>query len=209
MGETNVNVYKIRVSKLCLTRFFLLCQFRPKNLLVVDHRSQLQLVKFRIEVTTVPEFIKPIAFVGILAAISILGIGVYTQISKPCGLREKKEFGVFCVPDSIISSGGKAFPFANKLNNTYRDQGVEAFKQGKYQQASDLFKKSLGEYPNDPEVLIYKNNAQARLQPYPFKIAVVVPITPDSSSRAEEILRGVAQSQEKFAQNRGLTAIFM
>ncbi|MFL0605456.1 ABC transporter substrate-binding protein, partial [Cylindrospermopsis raciborskii] len=81
---------------------------------------------------------------------------------------------------------------------------MKAFKQGKYQEASELFKKSLGEYRNDPEVLIYKNNAQARLQPYPFKIAVVVPITPDSSSRAEEILRGVAQSQEKFAQNRGL-----
>jgi ABC-type branched-subunit amino acid transport system substrate-binding protein len=154
--------------------------------------------------TTVPEFIKPIAFVGILAAISILGIGVYTQISKPCGLGEKKEFGVFCVSDSTISSGGKAFPFNNRPNNTYRDQGVKAFKQGKYQEASELFKKSLGEYRNDPEVLIYKNNAQARLQPYPFKIAVVVPITPDSSSRAEEILRGVAQSQEKFAQNRGL-----
>ncbi|MDJ0578473.1 hypothetical protein [Crocosphaera sp.] len=50
--------------------------------------------------------------------------------------------------------------------------GIEAFKEGNYSQAISQFKTSLQLQPNDPEALIYLNNAQAAKN-NPIKIAVV------------------------------------
>ena len=64
------------------------------------------------------------------------------------------------------------------------------------------FAASLQEYPNDPETLIYKNNAQAQSR-NPLKIAVVVPIT-SNLDFAQEMLRGVAMAQNKINQEGGI-----
>jgi hypothetical protein len=60
-------------------------------------------------------------------------------------------------------------------------------------------------YRKDPELIIYLNNAKARLAEFshkdrkPYVLAVVIPASAeDSADVAQEILRGVADAQEKF-----------
>ncbi|MBD2133870.1 ABC transporter substrate-binding protein [Sphaerospermopsis sp. FACHB-1094] len=143
-------------------------------------------------------------FLGGLAIIFLLGFGGYTVFfSKPCPTGEKKEFGFWCVVDnSRISRGDRIF-FPNIINR-FRDQGIQAFKKGDYQQAEKLFKQAVEANQNDPEVLIYYNNSLALQQGSPFTFAVVVPIDNTSTSNGEEILRGVAAAQNQFNQNTGL-----
>jgi len=81
--------------------------------------------------------------------------------------------------------------------NPDRDQGVEFFKQGKYQQAINSFTQAVANIPNDPESRIYLNNVRALKQTNPYTLAVVVPVE-SREDVAKEILRGVADAQIKF-----------
>ncbi|MTJ17436.1 MULTISPECIES: ABC transporter substrate-binding protein [unclassified Dolichospermum] len=136
-----------------------------------------------------------------LAGVVVIGVGI-SQSLRTCPPGERKELGVFCVVDnSGISRGNRTF--FPEINNTYRDQGIQAFKKGNYQEAIKLFKEAVNANHNDPEVLIYYNNALARKQGSPFTLAVVVPIVPIRGV-AQEILRGVAQAQDQFNQKNGL-----
>ncbi|MBD2515062.1 ABC transporter substrate-binding protein [Nostoc sp. FACHB-973] len=133
------------------------------------------------------------AFVG-------TGIG---HFSTGCFASENKVFGVFCGNNltNYLSSGDRTFfPI---INNTYRDQGIESFKKGNYQDAVKLFKQAVTANPTDPEVLIYYNNALARNKGDYFTLAVVVPAD-NNTSFAPEILRGVAQAQQEFNEKDGL-----
>jgi branched-chain amino acid transport system substrate-binding protein len=85
--------------------------------------------------------------------------------------------------------------------NPDKQKGIEAFAKGDYQEAIASFKKSLLQQPNDPEILIYLNNAQAGNNP--LKIAVSVPIGTNLNV-AQEILRGVATAQDEINQNGGI-----
>jgi phosphate transport system substrate-binding protein len=79
--------------------------------------------------------------------------------------------------------------------------GVQAFAQKNYVSAVSNFTESLRFNQNDPETLIYLNNAQIRLYQRPsYRIAVEVPIG-TGMNVAEEILRGVAQAQEEAKAN--------
>jgi ABC-type branched-subunit amino acid transport system substrate-binding protein len=139
-----------------------------------------------------------------LAGVVVIGVGI-SQGWRTCPPGERKELGVFCVVDnSRISRGNRTFFPEN--NNTYRDQGIRAFQQGNYQKAITLFQQAVDANKNDPEVLIYYNNALARKQGSPFTLAVVVPLdkNQDDRNNGKEILRGVAQAQEQFKQKNGL-----
>ncbi|MDM3848911.1 MAG: ABC transporter substrate-binding protein [Aphanizomenon gracile PMC627.10] len=138
-----------------------------------------------------------------LAGIIVLGAGI-SQVFKTCPTGERKESGVFCVVDnSRISRGDRTF--FPEINNTFRDKGIQAFQQGNYPQATNLFQKAVKANQNDPEVLIYYNNSLARQQGSPFTLAVVVPLDKNTTTdTAKEILRGVAQAQNQFNQNKGL-----
>ncbi|MDJ0508538.1 MAG: ABC transporter substrate-binding protein [Crocosphaera sp.] len=85
--------------------------------------------------------------------------------------------------------------------------GISAFQQGNYSEAVAQFKTSLQLQRNDPEALIYLNNAKAATN-NPFKIAVVVPIGANLNI-AKEMLRGVAQLQEKVNQAGGINGKFL
>ncbi|MFM6071410.1 MAG: hypothetical protein ACKPB9_07475, partial [Dolichospermum sp.] len=123
-----------------------------------------------------------------------IAIAVVSLVISPgfrtCQPGEKKEFGVFCVADnSKISRGERTlFPVTT---NIFRDQGIEAFQKGDYEQAAKFFKQAIQANGNDPEVVIYYNNALARQAGFPLTLAVVV-------RSAEGVLRGVAQAQEQF-----------
>lgn len=83
-----------------------------------------------------------------------------------------------------------------------KQAGIEAFAKGDYTQAIAQFQSSLQVRRNDPETLIYLNNAQA-VSNNPIKIAVIVPIG-GNLNVAKEILRGVAQAQNSINRSGGI-----
>ncbi|ACB52360.1 unknown [Crocosphaera subtropica ATCC 51142] len=74
-----------------------------------------------------------------------------------------------------------------------------------YQMAMDKLTQSLQTYPNDPEALIYLNNAQIGNNKS-YSIAVAAPIATNTNG-AKEILRGVAQAQQEINQAGGIKGI--
>jgi ABC-type branched-subunit amino acid transport system substrate-binding protein len=148
--------------------------------------------------------IKTIATVaGIIVLVSVGGIGIY-KWSSSCPAGQQKVNGIFCVTleqnNNIISRGERTL--FSTSHNPYRNQGITAFKQGNYKQAVNYFAQAVQNDSNDPEVLIYYNNALARQQGSPFTFAVVVPVK-NIESVAQEILRGVAFAQNRFNANGG------
>ncbi len=102
--------------------------------------------------------------------------------------------------ESESGSIGNRLLIQEKVNPD-KQKGIEAFAKGDYQEAIASFKKSLLQQPNDPEALIYLNNAQAENNA--LKIAVSVPIG-SNLNVAQEILRGVATAQDEINQNGGI-----
>jgi branched-chain amino acid transport system substrate-binding protein len=150
-----------------------------------------------------PPILIIIILVCLSVSTSIILATIYGLYNQPCPAGEKKEFGIWCVVDnSRISQGDKTL-FPN-ITNIPRDQGIQAFKKGDYQQAEKLFEQAIQANNNDVESRIYYNNALARKQGSPFTLAVVVPIDRETNNIAQEILRGVAQAQNQFNQNKGL-----
>ncbi len=96
-----------------------------------------------------------------------------------------------------FSSGDRRL-FTNQVN-PHADKGIDAFKAGKYEEASQHFTQAVKTVRNDPEVQIYLNNSQARKRGKSFILAAVVPVD-QRSTNAEEMLRGVAQAQTQFNQ---------
>ncbi|MBE9159428.1 ABC transporter substrate-binding protein [Nodosilinea sp. LEGE 06152] len=73
--------------------------------------------------------------------------------------------------------------------------GAAAYASGDYATAAARFETARNAVRNDPEALIYLNNAKLGSTPV-LGIAVVVPIG-DSPNTARELLRGVAQAQDE------------
>ncbi len=107
-------------------------------------------------------------------------------------------FLVFYKPQKShnISAGEQILIVANATNQ--KQQGTEAIQKRDFVLAQRQFNQSLAQYPNDPETLIYLNNA--KLGDKAKTIAVSVPIS-SNLNVAQEILRGVAQAQDEI--NRG------
>jgi branched-chain amino acid transport system substrate-binding protein len=95
-----------------------------------------------------------------------------------------------------ISEGDVAiFPEDGTFAKT---QAMEAYGKGNYAQSQDFFTQSLQQRPNDPEALIYKNNAIAALSATPpIKIAIAISGSADGSG-SREVLRGAAQAQQEL-----------
>jgi ABC-type branched-subunit amino acid transport system substrate-binding protein len=100
----------------------------------------------------------------------------------------------------VVTSGeSKLF---NSKTNFDLNKGIDAFRTGNYQKAIYFFRKAVEAAPNDPEPRIYLNNAKARQQGSPFKLAVAVPADYQADP-AQETLRGVADAQTKFNNTGG------
>ncbi|MCP6759530.1 MAG: ABC transporter substrate-binding protein [Fischerella sp. CENA71] len=99
-----------------------------------------------------------------------------------------------------FSDGNKIL--VKTVETELKKQGVQAFSGRNYHQAFEKFQKSLQIQPNDPESLIYLNNAKIGEQAA-LTIGVAVPIgtNPDV---AQEILRGVAQYQDEINRQGGI-----
>ncbi|MFN6535342.1 MAG: ABC transporter substrate-binding protein [Nostoc sp. EkiNYC01] len=156
------------------------------------------------------------AIVTIFGFIALV-ILLFNRLSTPCPQGQKKiSFGFFCeksevknptLPNSINISNGEDILFSNITNSNpkyriSRQEGVEAYKYKQYTTAKQHFQNARQANINDPEVLIYQNNALARENGKPFIFAVAVPVN-NAQSIAQEILRGVAQAQNQFNADGG------
>jgi ABC-type branched-subunit amino acid transport system substrate-binding protein len=98
-------------------------------------------------------------------------------------------------------SEGKRTFFPDIYPNFNRTIGIEAFRKGDYSTAIKFFKQATIAIPNDPEVRIYYNNARAIEHGNPLTLAVVLPVNSRKESSLE-VLRGVAQAQDSFNEQR-------
>jgi branched-chain amino acid transport system substrate-binding protein len=99
-----------------------------------------------------------------------------------------------------ISLGDKILVAAD--TSSQKQAGVQAFAKGDFTNAVTQFQSSLQAKRNDPESLIYLNNAKAA-NSNSLKVAVSVPIA-NNVNIAQEILRGVAQAQDELNRAGGI-----
>jgi branched-chain amino acid transport system substrate-binding protein len=99
-----------------------------------------------------------------------------------------------------LSNGEKILIAAD--TNPNKQAGVEAIANNDFSTATTKLAASLQNNPNDPEALIYLNNAKIGTR-NALKIAVSIPIG-SNLNVAKEILRGVAQAQDEVNQSGGI-----
>jgi branched-chain amino acid transport system substrate-binding protein len=92
--------------------------------------------------------------------------------------------------------------------NPNKQAAVQAFAAADYRDAITKYDASLKIKRNDPEALIYKNNAMAIASGDFLTIAVSVPIG-GNLNVAEEILRGVAQVQQEVNDRGGINGNYL
>ncbi len=102
-----------------------------------------------------------------------------------------------------ISSGERVLIADGALPE--KQAGTRAIAAGSTHQAVNNLENALRVNPNDPEALIYLNNARLADQKT-YTIAVSVPLSHDLNS-ALEVLRGVAQTQNEINQSGGIGGI--
>lgn len=102
--------------------------------------------------------------------------------------------------DNRISTGADLL--LPGMSSPTKQAGVTAFSQKRYPEAIAQFQSALQQQRNDPESLIYLNNAKAMTGEF-LAISVSVPIG-SNLNVAQEILRGVAQSQDEVNQAGGI-----
>lgn len=92
-----------------------------------------------------------------------------------------------------------------QTTTSQKEFAVAAFAKGNYDEAAFLLSESLNIFANDPEALIYLNNALIGRETS-YSIAVSVPIGSNVNA-AKEILRGVAQGQKLLNQEGGFNGV--
>jgi branched-chain amino acid transport system substrate-binding protein len=102
-----------------------------------------------------------------------------------------------------ISAGNEIL--INQDATLEKASGSKAIAEKSYPQAESYFEQSLSKKRNDPEALIYLNNARIG-DNQAYTIAVPVPIGTEITT-AEEILRGVAQAQNEINQQGGINGV--
>jgi len=137
-----------------------------------------------------------ILFLGRLIYPQIANLGTSANNSNNATQLDNKLTQKFSQGERILVS---------QLATPEKEMATAAFAQGNYQKAASLFSTSLKRQTNDPEALIYFNNALIG-QGKSYSIAVAIPIGTNLNS-ALEVLRGVAQAQNKINQQGGINNI--
>jgi|GEM_PF-6165584 len=83
-----------------------------------------------------------------------------------------------------------------------KEAGTKEYAKGSFDKAEENFNSSFTAYHNDPEALIYLNNAKISTK-NSLKIVASVPIT-QNPNVAQEMLRGVAQAQDEVNNQGGI-----
>ena len=122
-------------------------------------------------------------------------VSVDGSITQTCANKEQYILG------DNISLGEELL--LKQVTHSDKEVGVKAFAKGDCLNAIKKFQAYRAANLNDPEALIYLNNAKAHQQGSRIKIAVGVPIG-TRQDIAEEMLRGVAQAQYEVNNQGGI-----
>ncbi len=150
-------------------------------------------------------FVIAFAMVAVVPIAVLGGVVLWCQITS-CRADQLESNNITHVPGvpkepERFSSGERRI--FRSTQNFDLNRGIQAFTLGDYSKAIEYFKKAVASEPNEPELQIYLNNAEARENGSLFMLAVVVPVDNNATS-AKEILRGVADAQTKFNDAGGL-----
>ena len=147
--------------------------------------------------------------VAMLICLGIVGFGGWWFLHRggetllpgntPTSVNSDEETAEIPVEERL-SEGGKLL--ISQGATVEKEQGMAAMATGDWQSAIRELEASLAKKPNDPEALIYLNNARIGNQ-NSYTIAALVPITSQLDS-AQELLRGVAQAQTEINQKGGI-----
>ncbi|MDY7022167.1 MAG: ABC transporter substrate-binding protein, partial [Cyanobacteriota bacterium] len=153
------------------------------------------------------DFLKPkVSYLTLIKSSGIIASLVIIAITAYFFFREKPQPPH--ISNQIEMSSGQMLLIP--LNtNPEKNAGILAYNNKNYSDAIAHFIESLNQNPNDPETVIYLNNAiaQQKVETSTGKkveIAVSVPIT-NEPNISQEMLRGVAQAQSQL--NCGLPEI--
>ncbi|HEY9607078.1 MAG TPA: ABC transporter substrate-binding protein [Allocoleopsis sp.] len=152
----------------------------------------------------------------ITVALLAAGIGWFTSRS---GIDLGRLTGNQSNPGSTTSSGANASkqPVRERISTgekllipseatAAKQMAVKAIASGNYAEAVSSLQASLNSNRNDPEALIYLNNAHIDNQKKSYAIGASVPIGSDVNV-AQEILRGVAQAQNEVDASGGISGV--
>lgn len=146
-----------------------------------------------------------------LIVLSIIGVNLVRNNSTTTEIQPNLNQGELCI--DLTSRQSPRMSLGEKFLTKQHSQlnsssllpfyeGMAAFARCEFSVAQQKYQESLAIDKNNPEALVYLNNAAAIAQDH-FKIAVSIPLgtQPDI---AWEILRGVAQAQSEVNQQGGI-----
>lgn len=151
----------------------------------------------------------PVLIISLLVTLGIIGGGwwFFNQNKTSTTDNPQLSFGGANDPqkntstvDSLISTGEQLL-IAEESNDS-KETAVLAIDGRDYEQAISLLETSLATNRNDPEALIYLNNARIGNSDS-YTLVASVPISSNVNA-AKEILRGVAQAQDEINQSGGI-----
>jgi branched-chain amino acid transport system substrate-binding protein len=178
-----------------------------KNLKIKD--EDISLIESRILIENQKhknKTINKMGFLGLpLAAIGIFIAGFYIGKISINGSIKSCKVAAYPKKGLKISLGEKILLEGD--TNGYKVTGIESFLKKDYKKALKSFTtyrtEEGGKCINDPEALIYLNNARALQDTSSLRLAVSVPIG-SNQNVAKEILRGVAQAQSEINYHSGI-----
>ncbi|MEL7409216.1 MAG: ABC transporter substrate-binding protein, partial [Cyanobacteria bacterium J06558_2] len=96
-----------------------------------------------------------------------------------------------------------------QITTPAKEKAIKAYREGNYGAAITEFEASLKQKLNDPESLVYLNNAKAEIADRnPIKIAISIPLG-TAPPIAMEMLRGTAQIQNEVNNDGGITGGYL
>lgn len=139
-------------------------------------------------------WVKPLGVIASLAIVTIVAQTLYRVVRQPDLIPLSPSL------ENKMSQGEKLLISSN--TNQHKEAGIVDYKNKDFGGAIDNFIKALNPNPNDPETVIYLNNAIAQQKVVTntgkkVEIAVSVPISKEPNV-SQEMLRGVAQAQTQI-----------
>jgi branched-chain amino acid transport system substrate-binding protein len=153
------------------------------------------------------KWVRPALILGIIALLGLGGCGIYSLIKGGGGEAGTVGSGDKNAKTERLSFGDRRL--IEDDGSTDKNAAIDAYKANDYDKAIDGLEASLKSDPNDPEALIYLNNAKIG-DKKSYTIAVAVPLDAEdqaSKDAAKEILRGVAQAQNSANADGGIKGV--
>jgi branched-chain amino acid transport system substrate-binding protein len=151
-----------------------------------------------------------VLFISLIVTLLLVSTGLWW-------LRSRSDIKLWSSPPSSQDSADKEQAISARLStgekiltsgaaSDKKQSGVAALAAENYEEAIADLEAALKENRNDPEALIYLNNARIGKQKA-YTIAAVVPMGGSNPNNALEMLRGFAQAQNEVNQSGGINGV--